>query len=52
MNIGLIDSSKVGKGSLDTFLPAEKLDILITNSDVNPEFIKSMEKIRTKLILS
>ena len=52
MNIGLIDSSKVGKGSLDTFIPADKLDILITNSDVSSDFINSMEKIKTKLILA
>ena len=52
INVGLIDSTKAGKGSLDTFIPAEKLDILITNSDVKTDFIESMEKIRTKLILA
>ena len=52
INIGLIDSSKVGKGSLDTFISADKLDILITNSDVNQDFIEAMDRIRTKLLLA
>ncbi len=52
INIGLIDSTKVGKGSLDTFIPSENLDILVTNSDVDESFIESMGKIRTKLIIA
>ena len=52
MNIGLIDSTKVGKGSLDTFIPADNLDVLITNSDVDKSFVESMDKIRTKLVLA
>ena len=49
---GLIDSSKVGKGSLDTFVSSAELDYLITNTDVSDDFVEAMKEIRTELILA
>ncbi len=50
--VGLMDSTKIGKGSLETFIPANRLDTLVTNKDVPEEFVKSMNSMRTALILA
>ena len=52
LRIGLIDSTKVGKGSLDTFIASKDLDVLITNRDVGNSFVEDTAKLRTQLILA
>jgi DeoR/GlpR family transcriptional regulator of sugar metabolism len=42
-NIGLLDSSKWGKVSRDTFLPADKIDIIITDNDAPKDMIAAMK---------
>ena len=52
LRVGLVDSSKVGRGSLDTFISSEELDILVTNSDVDKDFIEGVKSTGTQLSLA
>ena len=50
--VGVMDSTKIGKGSLETFIPANRLNVLVTNRDVPEEFVSTMKKSKTSLILA
>jgi len=50
-NIGMIDSSKWGKVSLDTYLEAKDLDIIITDKDAPPDMLEAMKQNNIKAIL-
>lgn len=43
VNVGMIDSSKWGKVSLDTFLPTANIDIIITDKHAPADMIAAME---------
>jgi len=43
-NIGMIDSSKWGKVSLDTFLNTKDIDYIITDKDTPRDMIRAMEE--------
>lgn len=47
----VVDSSKVGQRTGMLFCPAEKIDILITGKNANPDVIKAIEAKGTKVIL-
>jgi len=50
-NIGMIDSSKWGKVSLDTFLPTKDIDIIISDKNSPPDMIEAMEQNGIQAIL-
>ena len=47
----VVDSSKVGHRTGMLFCPTEKIDILITGKNANPEVIKAIEAQGTQVIL-
>jgi DeoR/GlpR family transcriptional regulator of sugar metabolism len=51
VNIGMIDSSKWGKVSLDTFLSADKIDTIISDKNASPEMKEIMDKKGIQAIL-
>ncbi len=51
VNIGMIDSSKWNKVSLDTFLPVKDIDIIISDKDAPSDMIEAMEQNNIQAIL-
>jgi DeoR/GlpR family transcriptional regulator of sugar metabolism len=49
--IGMVDSSKWGKVSLDTFTPIDKIDVIISDNSASKEMISAMEHHGIKAIL-
>lgn len=51
VNIGMIDSSKWGKMSLDTFLETKNIDVLITDKNASPEMEEAASQYNIEFII-
>lgn len=47
----VVDSSKVGQRTGMLFCPAQKIDVVITGKDANPEVIEAIKRQGTEVIL-
>lgn len=47
----VVDSSKIGNRTGMLFCPADKIDILITGKDANPEVIEAIRSNGTEVLL-